>query len=183
MTIKVDQKTSYICFEEGTKITVNDFIEKIRGYYEKKRPNIKEHVKLSDLENKEKVVTKYKINIIFPQNTIFRPTEGGQLLVKEANGIIEIYEQNKEFENYEMFSMDEKTVAKRAWVSKDDMRIGLILKKNIYEGDKAQIGFQAEGGSITINKDEDYTDPLIEMLKIDIEQINNEEKQQDSNST
>lgn len=77
--------------------------------------------------------------------------------------------------------MDKNTVAKRAWISKDDMRIGLVSKKNIYQDDKAQIGFQAEGGSITMNRDKDYIDPLFKNLKIGIEEIDNGKKQQDSN--
>ena len=183
MMVNTDGMTSYICFEEGEEILINDFIERVRAHYQKYPPSSEKDVNWFDLVDTKKHILKYKINILFPPKTFYKPTKGGQLLVIAAKGIFEIYEENHKFDNYETFSMDANTIAKRAWITKDAMRLGLIFKKNLYNDDRTQVGFEAENGTVTIYSQEDYPDPLMKKLKLEVEQINQEEKQQDSNST
>lgn len=169
MTVKADEKTSYICFNDGLEISIIDFVERVKQFYQTNPPKEDKDVKYANLQKNNEIVNKYEINISFPDETICKFTEGGQLWVKEAKGIIEICKKSSKFDNYEMFSMDENTIVKRGWVSENDMRIGLLLKQNIYQdGNEAQLGFQAEGGSITVNSDNKQIDELISTLNIKI---------------
>lgn len=172
MTIEVNQETSFICFENGDKNSINEFIERIRLYYGKNVPDHKEEIKRDEIELNTINISKYEINITFPGNTFFKPTKGGQLIVNNAKGVIEIQKELSKFSNYEMFSVDRNTLAQRGWAKTKERDIGIILQKNNFDGDKLKVGFQAKDAKLTINKEgESYTDPLLELLKIEIKKI------------
>jgi len=172
MTIGVNQETSFICFENDVPISINNFIERIRLYYEKNLPSRKEEIKREEIELNTLNISKYEITITFPPKTFFKPTDGAQLIAKGARCIIEIHKEFSKFSNFEMFSIDRDTVAQRRWASTKDHDIGMVLQKDASSEDKIKIGFQMKNGTMSVNKDgESYKDPLLELLKIELKPI------------
>ena len=172
MTIGVNQETSFICFENDVPISINNFIERIRLYYEKNLPGRKEEIKREEIELNTINISKYEITITFPPKTFFKPTNGAQLIAKGARCIIEIHKEFSKFSNFEMFSIDRDTVAQRRWASTKDRDIGMVLQKDASSEDKIKIGFQMKNGTMSVNKDgESYKDPLLELLKIKLKTI------------
>ncbi len=172
MTIGVNQETSYISFENGYEISINEFIEKIRLYYQKNLPDRKEEIKRDEIKLNTIDISKYEITITFPRNTFFKPTKGKQLIANSAEGVIEIQKEFSKFRNFEMFSIDRNTIAQRGWASTTDRDIGIVLQKNNLNDDKCKVGFQVRNGKLTVNKEgESYKDPLLGFLKIELKKI------------
>lgn len=172
MTIEVNQESSFICFENGDEISINEFIERIRLYYEKYLPSRKEEIKRDEIELNTINISKYEIAITFPRNTFFKPTKGNQLIVNNAQGVIEIQKEFSKFSNFEMFSIDQNTLAQRGWASTKDQDIGIVLQKNDSGEDKYKVGFQAKNATLTVNKEgESYKDPLLGFVKIELKEI------------
>ena len=172
MTIGVNQETSFICFENDVPISINDFIERIRLYYEKNLPDRKEEIKREGIELNTINISKYEITITFPPKTFFKPTNGNQLIAKGAQGIIEIHKEFSKFSNFEMFSIDRNTLAQRGWASTKEWDIGMVVQKNTSDESKCKIGFQAKNATMTTNKEgKSYKEPLLDLLKIKLKTI------------
>ena len=124
----------------------------IRLYYEKNLPDQKEEIKRDEIELNTINISKYEIAIEFPRNTFLKPTKGNQLIVNNAQGVIEIQKEFSKFSNFEMFSIDRNTLAQRSWASTKDQDIGIVLQKNDSGEDKYKVGFQAKNATLTVNK-------------------------------
>ena len=172
MTIEVNHETSFVCFDNRDKISINELIERLRLHYEKNPPDRKEEIKRDEIELNTINISKYEISIAFPRNTFFKPTRGSQLIVNNAQGVIEIQKEFSKFSNFEMFSIDRNTLAQRGWASTKDQDIGIVLQKNDSGEDKFKVGFQAKNATLTVNKEgESYKDPLLGFVKIELKKI------------
>jgi len=172
MTIGVNLETSFICFENRDKISINEFIERIRLHYEKSPPDRKEEIKRDETKLNTINISKYEIAIGFPIKTFFEPTKGSQLIVNSAHGVIEIQKEFSKFSNFEMFSIDRNTMAQRGWASTKDRDIGVVLQKNDSVEDKVKVGLQAKDATFKVNKEgKSYEDSLLGLLKIELKKI------------